>query len=135
LVQLLNLIYDVPTPNPTIHLKKGTQGRVGRMARIQSAVDKARRLQGTTIDIQETPETKEDEYGNVWKKCIFAVRLVGFSKRTPDERLPESLRDKEVKLIRWCCFDWHYTKGARKTLNPEETEAVLKGTPISTVYW
>jgi len=105
------------------------------MARIQSAVDKARRLQGTTIDIQETPETKKDEYNNIWKKCIFTVRLSGFSKRTPNERLPESLRDKDVKLIRWCCFDWHYTKGVRKTLNPEETEAVLKETPTSTVYW
>jgi len=105
------------------------------MARIQSAVDKARRLQGTTMDIQETAETKKDEYGNVWKKCIFTVRLVGFSKRTPEERLSESLKDKEVKLIRWCCFDWHYTKGARKTLNPEETEAVLKGVSTSTVYW
>jgi len=110
-------------------------GRLRRMARIQSAADKARRLQGTTIDIQETPETKKDEYDNVWKKCIFTVRLVGFSRRTPEERLPESLRDKEVKLIRWCYFDWHYTKGVRKTLNPEETEAVLKGTPTSTVYW
>jgi len=135
LVQLLNLIYDLSTPSSTVYQKKEIPGRVRRMARIQSGVDKARRLQGTTIDIQETPETKNDEYGNIWKKCIFTVRLVGFSKRTPDERLPESLRNKEMKLIRWCCFDWHYTKGARKTLNPEETEAVLKGTPTSTAYW
>jgi hypothetical protein len=45
------------------------------------------------------------------------------------------LAGKEVKLVRWCCHDWHYKTGVKKTLEPDETEAVLKGEPTSTVYW
>lgn len=96
---------------------------------------KVRKLQGNVLSIEKTGETFIDEDGNRWEKCIFTVELTGFSKRTPEEKLPEELKGRRVKLIRWCCFDWHYKLGVRKTLEPDETEAVLKGIPIETVFW
>jgi hypothetical protein len=96
---------------------------------------KIRILQGTVLGVEKTGETKKDEEGNVWEKCIFDIELTGFSKRTPGEELPSELRGKKVKLVRWCCFDWHYKTGVRKTLEPEETEAVLKNKPLDSVYW
>ncbi|MGQ9513635.1 MAG: hypothetical protein ACUVTL_01050 [Thermoproteota archaeon] len=98
-------------------------------------MDKARRLQGKVLEIERTGEKRRDEEGNEWEKCIFTLELVGFSKRTPEEVLPEDMRGKRVKLIRWCCFDWHYKLGVRKTLDVDETEAVLGGRLTSTVYW
>lgn len=98
-------------------------------------VDKARRLQGRVLEVERTGEKKKDEEGNEWERCIFTLELVGFSKRTPEEVLPERFRGRRVKLIRWCCFDWHYKLGVRKTLDPDETEAVLGGRPTETVYW
>jgi len=84
--------------------------------------------------VERTGETKiiDDEK---WEKCIFTLRNEGFSKRTPNEKLPYGVRGKEVKLIRWCCFDWHYKIGVKKTLEPDETEAVLKGVCTNTVFW
>lgn len=96
---------------------------------------KIRVLQGTVLSVEKTGETKKDEEGNVWEKCIFNLELTGFSKRTPSEELPSELKGKRVKLVRWCCFDWHYKTGVRKTLEPEETEAVLKNKPLDSVYW
>jgi hypothetical protein len=97
--------------------------------------DKARRLQGRVLQIEKTGEKKKDEEGNEWERCAFTLELVGFSKRTPQEILPEKMRGMRVKLIRWCCFDWHYKLGVRKTLDVDETEAVLGGRPTNTVYW
>ena len=96
---------------------------------------KIRKLQGIVLSIEKTGETFIDEDGDKWERCIFTVELTGFSKRTPEERLPEELKGRRVKLIRWCCFDWHYKLGVRKTLEPDETEAVLKGIPTETVFW
>ncbi|MEM2135483.1 MAG: hypothetical protein Q6366_002825 [Candidatus Freyarchaeota archaeon] len=96
---------------------------------------KIRVLQGTVLNIEKTGEKKKDEEGNIWEKCIFSLELTGFSKRTPHEELPSELKGKKVKLVRWCCFDWHYKTGVRKTLEPEETEAVLKNKPLNSVYW
>jgi|UniRef100_A0A7C4BB97 hypothetical protein len=86
-----------------------------------------RKLQSVVVDVVKTDEFREDEMGNRWRKCIFTVKLVGFSKRTPGERMPDELKEAEVKVVRWCCFDWHYRMGVRITLTPEETELVLKG--------
>lgn len=94
-----------------------------------------RKLKGTVLSVEKTGESKVDEGGQRWDKCIFTLRLDGFSRRTPDERLPPELVGKEVKLVRWCCYDWHYKTGVKKTLEPDETEAVLRGKPSSTVYW
>lgn len=96
---------------------------------------KVKKLQGKVLKIEKTNEKFKDEYGNEWKKCIFTIGLTGFSKRTPEEKMPKSLLGKEVKLVRWCCFDWHYKIGIKKTLDSDETEAVIKGAPIETVYW
>lgn len=90
--------------------------------------DKRRRLQGIVREIIKTSEKKIDEERNEWEKCIFIVELTGFSKRTPNEILPEALKGTKVKVVRWCCFDWHYKIGVRITLTPEETEKVLSGT-------
>jgi len=86
-----------------------------------------RKLQGIVREIIKTNEIKEDKEGNKWRKCIFIVEIIGFSKRTPNEKLPEKLKGAKVKVIRWCCFDWHYKIGVRTTLTHEETEAVLRG--------
>jgi len=37
--------------------------------------------------------------------------------------------------VRYCLYDWHYKTGVRKTLEPDETEAVLSGKPTETVFW
>jgi len=94
-----------------------------------------RRLQGVVESVERTGERMVDEDGVEWERCIYTVRLVGFSKRTPDEKIPEGLKGKRVKLVRWAAFDWHLKKGVRKTLEPDETEAVLRGEKTSTVYW
>lgn len=92
-------------------------------------------MQGKVLDIEKTGEKCEDDEGNLWEKCVFTIELTGFSKRTPSEVLPENLKGKKVKLVRWCCFDWHYKLGIIKTLEPDETEAVINGKQIATVYW
>lgn len=94
-----------------------------------------RKLQGVVLDIEKTGEKKKDEEGNLWQKCIFELELSGFSKRTPKEAMPPKLKGKKIKLVRWCCFDWHYKLGVKKTLEPDETEAVMKGEPTVSVYW
>lgn len=85
--------------------------------------------------VERTGKKMADEDGVEWEECIYTVRLVGFSKRTPDEKLPKELEGKQVKLVRWAAFDWHLKKGVRKTLAPDETEAVLRGEKTGTVYW
>lgn len=96
---------------------------------------KIRKLQGTVLNIEKTGDTTVDEEGNKWEKCIFTVKLNNFSKRTPREVMPENLKGKKVKVVRYCCFDWHYKLGIKKTLETDETEAVLEGKPTKTVYW
>jgi len=96
---------------------------------------KIRKLQGKVVDIEKTGQSITDEEGNKWEKCIFTVEITNFSKRTPDEVVPEGIQGKKVKMIRYCCFDWHYKLGVRKTLEPDETEAVLTGNPTKTIYW
>lgn len=95
---------------------------------------KIRKLQAKVLDVERTGESIEKD-SEKWEKCIFTVELTKFSKRTPEEIIPENLKGKKVKLIRYCCFDWHYKIGVMKTLEPDETEAVLTGKPIKTVYW
>ncbi|MEM3046620.1 MAG: hypothetical protein QW057_05985 [Candidatus Bathyarchaeia archaeon] len=92
-----------------------------------ASAPKVRKLQGIVKSIERTGEKYTDEDGNVWEKSIFTLNLTGFSKRTPDEVLAKELVGKEVKLVRWASFDWHFKLGVRKTLEPDETEAVLKG--------
>jgi hypothetical protein len=96
---------------------------------------KVRKLQGITVNVEQTGEYIIDEEGERWEKCIFTVEITGFSKRTPNEVLPESLKGKHVKIVRYCLYDWHYKIGVRKTLEPDETEAVLSGKPTDTVFW
>lgn len=94
-----------------------------------------RKLQGIAIDVERTGEYTVDDEGEKWEKCIFTIELTGFSKRTPNETLREDLRGKRVKVVRYCLYDWHYKLGVRKTLEPDETEAVLSGKLTKTVFW
>ena len=87
------------------------------------------KLQGRVLNIEKTGEKRRDEDGNLWEKCVLTVELIGFSKRTPSEVILPELKGGKVKLVRWCCFDWHYELGVRKTLELDETEAVIKGKP------
>jgi len=96
---------------------------------------KLRKLQGTVVDIVKMGETTTDKEGNKWEKCVFTVELTNFSNRTPKEVLPNNIKGKKVKLVRFCCFDWHYKLGVKKTLDFDETEAVLAGKQSQTVYW
>jgi len=96
---------------------------------------KIKKLQGRVMDIEGTGEFVTDEEGNKWEKCIFAVELTNFSKRTPEEVVPEEIKGKRVKLVRYCRFDWHYKLGVRKTLEPDETEAILTRKTNKTVFW
>jgi hypothetical protein len=96
--------------------------------------EKIRKLQGRVIDKKNTGETITDEKGNEWERCIFTVELTNFSKRTPNEIIPEEIKRRKVRLVRYCCFDWHYKLGIRKTLEPDETKAVLTGNSTETVY-
>jgi hypothetical protein len=93
------------------------------------------RLQGRVTNIEKTKEKKKDEQGNLWEKCIISVELIGFSKRTPKKILPMIVKGKQIKLLRWCCFDWHYKISSRKTLEPNETKAILLEKPTVTAYW
>ena len=90
-------------------------------------VDKRPRLRGAVLKIDRTSEKTRDSEGVEWEKCIFTVALKGFSKRTPELQLDRNLVDRKVKMVRYCSYDWHYKIGVSKTLDPEETEAVLKG--------
>ncbi|MCD6357337.1 MAG: hypothetical protein J7L75_02040 [Thermoproteales archaeon] len=87
---------------------------------------RARRLQGIVVEVAETPELREDEEGVRWRKCIFTIELRSFAGR-PGGDLPAWLKGARVRVVRWCCLDWHYRTGVRATLTREETEAVLRG--------
>jgi len=93
-----------------------------------------RKLQGKISEVKKTGEFIEKD-GETWEKCIFTVELSKFSKRTSEEILPENLRGKRVKVIRYCCFNWHYKTDVMKTLEPDETEAILNEKPNKTIYW
>lgn len=84
-------------------------------------------LRGIVRKIDRLGEKSIDKNGLEWEKCIFHIELVGFSKRTPHEKLPEHLAGKIVKVYRWCAFDWHYRTDVYATLTEEETEKVLEG--------
>ncbi|MDH5361765.1 MAG: hypothetical protein OEW84_00410 [Aigarchaeota archaeon] len=98
-------------------------------------IDSRRRLQGIVVSLEETGEARTDAEGTNWQKCVFTLELTGFSSRTPQERMSEQLRRKRVKLARWCSQDWHRKLGVLKTLDPDETEAVLRGEKTDTVSW
>jgi len=96
---------------------------------------KIRKLQGTVLNAEKTGDTIADEDGDKWEKCVFTIELTNFSKRSPDEIIPETLKGKRVKILRYCCFDWHYKLGVKKTLTIDETGAILANKPTKTVYW
>lgn len=91
------------------------------------------KLKGTVIAIERTGETVQRD-GENWEKCIFTLELTRFSGRNP-EQIPTELCGKIIKLVRYCLYDWHFEKGIEKTLEPEETIAVIEGKPAKTVYW
>jgi len=93
-----------------------------------------RRLKGKVVAIEKTGETIVRD-GETWEKCVFTVEVTRFSKRTPFEVVPSNLEGKRIRLVRYCLYDWHYTLGIEKTFTPQETEAVLRGKPSSTVFW
>lgn len=93
----------------------------------------ARKLKGKVVAVQRT-EQVEDREGETWTKCIFTLLLTRFSS-TLHEPIPQNLKGKQIKLVRLCLYDWHYKLGVEKTLDPEETEAVLANKPIATVFW
>ena len=79
-----------------------------------------------TVDLTRTGERELDKKGELWEKCIFRVEIRGFSKHAKSPP-PERVEGRLVKIERWCCFDWHYATGGRKTLSEEETRQVLDG--------
>jgi hypothetical protein len=98
-----------------------------------SEVPKSCKLKGKVLAVNRTEEYIERD-GERWKKCIFTLELTSFSKRRP-QPLPAALKGKRVKLVRYCCYDRHYKLDVEKTLECDETEAIIQGKPIKTVYW
>ena len=92
------------------------------------------RLKGKVIAVLKTGRTTAVN-GATWEECVFTVEIAHFSKRTPKEIIPDSLKSKKVKLVRYCLYDWHYKLGVEKTLNAEETDCLLRGQPSSTISW
>ena len=88
------------------------------------------RLKGKVLEIERTGEFTEID-GERWEKCIFLLELTSFSKRTPDKKLSYALKGKKTKSVRYCLYDWHYKLGVEKTLTPDETETMLRGTPVN----
>lgn len=82
-------------------------------------------LRGIVRKMERSGEKVVDENGVVWEKCVFHIEITGFSKRVK-ERLPEHLRGKVVRVVRWCAFDWHYKLNVPATLTPRETESILE---------
>ena len=93
-----------------------------------------RRLKGRVIAIEKTGEAAAKE-GENWEKCIFTLEITRFSKRTSNEIVPDWLKGKKVKLVRYCLYDWHYRLGVEKTLGTEETDNLLKKKRSSTISW
>jgi hypothetical protein len=91
-------------------------------------------LKGRVIAVEKTGETVTRE-GETWEKCLFTLEVTRFSKRTPDEVVPDSLKGKRIKIVRHCFYNWHYRLGVEKTLSPEETDGLLRGKPSSTIFW
>jgi len=89
--------------------------------------DRRPRLRGILSRLQRCGEKVRDTDGAEWEKCIFAVSIVGYSRRTPNLELDKRLVGTQVRILRKCSLDWHYKVGAYQTLTPEETEAVLSG--------
>lgn len=92
------------------------------------------KLKGKVVAVEKTPEI-EDRGGEKWTRCIFTLRLTRFSSNFPTELISQNLKDKEIKLVRYCLYDWHFKLGTEKTLDPEETAAVLEDKPTKTVFW
>jgi len=93
-----------------------------------------RRLKGVVVDVERTDDTR-DFHGEKWRKYVYTVELLSFSKRTKQRQIPDSIKGKRVKLVRYAYYDWHYKIGMKKTLTAEETAAVLKRKPIETAFW
>ena len=93
-----------------------------------------KRLQGKIIGIVKTGDTFKDAEGRRWERCILKIKLTGFSLRTPDEKLPTELQGKSLIITRFLCHDWHFKIGALETLSPGETESILKGEALDTVW-
>ena len=92
-----------------------------------------RKLKGRVLEVQRTGE-KILRGGENWEKCIFTLELTRFSGRDAMP-IPSLLRGKVIKLVRFCLYNWHFEKGVEKTLESEETVAVIDGKPTQTVYW
>lgn len=86
----------------------------------------------TSLKLVKQQRIKKETNG---KNAYSPLNLHAFSKRTPNEILPNNIKGKKVKLVRFCSFDWHYKLGVKKTLDFDETEAVLAGKQSETIYW
>jgi len=93
-----------------------------------------KRLKGKVLAVEKTTEV-ENRKGEKWVKCIFTLQLIGFSRDPSGELIPQSMKKKRIKLVRYCLYDWHYKLGTEKTLEPDETAAILAGNPTPTVFW
>ncbi|MEM4311619.1 MAG: hypothetical protein QXX95_04455 [Nitrososphaerales archaeon] len=99
-------------------------------------IPEGRVLQGRVIAIEPTKDTYKGEDGNLYTKHIFTVELLRWSKKKEGFlELPEELKGKKVKLVRYTCYDWHLKIGSLKNLTEEETKAVIDGKPTQNVFW
>jgi len=85
-----------------------------------------RKLKGKVTAVEKTGETIKKD-GENWEKCIFTLELTGLSEDGLQKQIPASLKGKRVKITRYCFYNWHFMLGIKKTIEPEETEAIFKG--------
>ncbi|MBS7656914.1 hypothetical protein KEJ33_03205 [Candidatus Bathyarchaeota archaeon] len=91
------------------------------------------KLQGKVLNVEKTGDIIRKD-GERWEKCIFTIEITRFSKRTSVEVIPEKFKGKKIKIIRYCCFDWHYRTNVLTTLGVNETDIVLKDKVNGIVY-
>jgi len=77
-------------------------------------------LKGIVVKIKKTGRKKRDRRGILWEECIFTVKITKLSRREVGKTIPRELLGKEVKVVRWCCHDWHYKLNVETTLNMDE---------------
>jgi len=85
-----------------------------------------RKLKGKVVAIEKTGGTVRKD-GECWERCIFTLELTGLSENLVQKQIPASLNRKRVKITRYCFYNWHFTLGIEKTIEPEETEAIFEG--------
>ncbi|RLF23273.1 MAG: hypothetical protein DRN15_06745 [Thermoprotei archaeon] len=85
-----------------------------------------RPIRGVIVHARPLGETMVDDEGNRWELWEFIVELRSYSKRGLGMReLPQGLKGRQVKVYRWCLYDWHHKEGSWIVLDPDEIKNII----------